>query len=65
MDTIAGHNLPEEVKLRNKVVFYFHTPEAVEPLLVGIIKHAKGIKETDRGLGAKLIIKGISPQKCT
>ena len=42
VDTIAGHNLPEEVKLHNEVVLYVHIPEVVEPLLVVTSKHANG-----------------------
>ena len=59
MDTIAGHNLPEEGELRNADVFYLYIPETVKTLLVGIIEHSKGIKETERGLGAKLVLEGI------
>ena len=59
MDTIAGHNLPEEGELRNAAVLYLHIPEAVEPLLVGISEHSKGIKEPKWGLGAKLRLEGI------
>ena len=40
-------------------VLYIHIPEAFKPLLVGISKHSKGIKETERGLGAKLGLEGI------
>ena len=40
-------------------MFYLHIPEVVAPLLVGISEHAKGIKENERGLGAKLRLKGI------
>ena len=59
VDNITGHNLPEEGELRNTAVFKLHILEAAEPLLVGIGKYYKGIKETNRGLVAKLGLKGI------
>ena len=54
MDTIVGNNLPKEGDLRNAAVLYLNIPEAVKLLLVGISKHAKGIKETEKELSANI-----------
>ena len=59
MDTIADHNIPKEGELRNADVIYLHIPEAVESLMVRISEHDKGIKETKRDLGVKLVPKFI------
>mmetsp|Transcript_26134 Transcript_26134/g.38863 ORF Transcript_26134/g.38863 Transcript_26134/m.38863 type:complete len:218 (-) Transcript_26134:49-702(-) len=59
VDSTTGDNLSKEGKLANAAVLELDVTETVETLLVGISKHAKRIKETKRGLCAKLVLKGV------
>jgi len=59
VDTVAGDDLAEEGKLADAAVLDLDVTEAVETLLVGILKKAKGIEEAKGGLGAELGLEGL------
>mmetsp|Transcript_11605 Transcript_11605/g.24199 ORF Transcript_11605/g.24199 Transcript_11605/m.24199 type:complete len:205 (-) Transcript_11605:195-809(-) len=59
VDAVAGHNLTKEGKLRNAAVLDLDVTEAIEPLLVSIGEHTKGIEESKGGLGTELGIEGL------
>jgi hypothetical protein len=59
VDSGAGHDLAQEGKLGDASVLDLDVTEAVEALLCNIAReHAKGIKESKRGLGAQLVLEG-------
>ncbi|KAL7546552.1 hypothetical protein ACHAWF_009881 [Thalassiosira exigua] len=55
----AGGDLAKEGKLGDAAVLDLNVTEAVESLLVGIVKEAEGIVEAERGLGAELALEGV------
>ena len=54
VDAVAGDDLAEEGKLTDTAVLDLNVTEAVETLLVGILKEAKGVEETKGGLDTEL-----------
>jgi len=58
VDAGAGDDVPEERELRDAPVLDLDVPEAVEPLLVGVVEQAEGIEEPEGGLGAELGFEG-------
>jgi len=58
-DTSTVDDVAKEGKLADTAVLELDVTEAVEALLVGISKHAKGVEETKRGLGTELTLEGI------
>ncbi|KAL3790401.1 hypothetical protein HJC23_013573 [Cyclotella cryptica] len=54
----AGGDLSKESKLADTSVLQLNITEAVESLLVGAIQQAKGIEESERGLGTELVLEG-------
>ena len=54
VDAVAGDDLAEEGKLTDTAVLDLNVTEAVEALLVGILKEAEGVKETKGGLDTEL-----------
>ena len=59
VDAVAGDDLAEEGKLTDTAVLDLNVTEAVEALLVGILKKAEGIEEAKGGLGAELGLEGL------
>jgi hypothetical protein len=59
VDTGTGDDVAQEGKLGDASVLYLDVMEAVESLLVGAIKQAKGIEEAERGLGSELGLEGV------
>ena len=58
VDAGAGDDVPEERELGDASVLDLDVPEAVEPLLVGVVEEAEGIEEAEGGLGAELGFEG-------
>ena len=59
VDFIISHNLADEGKLGDKAVLDINILEAVEVVLVSIIKHNNRVKEAKRVLGIMLGLLGI------
>ena len=59
MDSVTGDDLAKEGKLTDTSVLDLDVTKAVETLLVGILKKAKRIEETKRGLDTKLGLEGV------
>mmetsp|Transcript_11608 Transcript_11608/g.24211 ORF Transcript_11608/g.24211 Transcript_11608/m.24211 type:complete len:205 (-) Transcript_11608:195-809(-) len=59
VDAVTGHDLAKEGKLRDTSVLDLDVTEAIEPLLVSIGEHTKGIEESKGGLGTELGIEGL------
>ena len=57
-DTSTGGDLSKECQLADTSVLQLNVTKTVETLLVGIIKKTKGIEESKRGLGTKLVLEG-------
>jgi len=57
--SVTGDDLAKESKLRNTSVLELDVKEAVETLLVGVVKESKGIPESERGLGTDLTLEGV------
>jgi hypothetical protein len=59
VDSGAGHNLAQEGELGDTSVLDLDVTEAIESLLGNIAgEHAEGIEESERGLGAELVLEG-------
>jgi hypothetical protein len=59
VESSAGHDLAQEGELGNASVLDLDVTEAVEALLGDIAReHAEGVEETERGLGAELVLEG-------
>ena len=64
VESSTGHNLAEEGKLTDTAVFDFNITEAVKTFLADISsEHAEGIVESERRLGAKLILEGANGRR--
>ena len=59
VDSVTGDDLAKEGKLTDTSVLDLDVTEAVETLLVGILKKAKRIEEAKRGLDTKLGLEGV------
>mmetsp|Transcript_11609 Transcript_11609/g.24215 ORF Transcript_11609/g.24215 Transcript_11609/m.24215 type:complete len:205 (-) Transcript_11609:195-809(-) len=59
LHTSTGDDVAKEGKLRNTAVLDLDVTEAIEPLLVSIGEHTKGIEESKGGLGTELGIEGL------
>eukprot|EP00563_Minutocellus_polymorphus_P018217 CAMPEP_0197733688 /NCGR_PEP_ID=MMETSP1434-20131217/44034_1 /TAXON_ID=265543 /ORGANISM="Minutocellus polymorphus, Strain CCMP3303" /LENGTH=224 /DNA_ID=CAMNT_0043321075 /DNA_START=819 /DNA_END=1490 /DNA_ORIENTATION=+ len=59
VDSVAGDDLAEEGELADTAVLDLDVTEAVEALLVGILKKAEGIEEAKGGLGTELGLEGL------
>ena len=59
MDAGAGDDVSEEGELGDAPVLDLYVPEAVEPLLVGVVEEAEGIEEAEGRLGAELGLEGV------
>merc|ERR1719253_1848836 len=59
VDSVTGHDLAQESKLRDTAVLDLDVTETVETLLVGIIEHTKGIEESERSLGSELALECV------
>mmetsp|Transcript_28964 Transcript_28964/g.63813 ORF Transcript_28964/g.63813 Transcript_28964/m.63813 type:complete len:220 (-) Transcript_28964:44-703(-) len=59
VDAGTGDDLAKEGKLTDTSVLDLDVTKAVETLLVGILKKAKRIEETKRGLNSKLTLEGV------
>ena len=57
-DSGTGGDLAQEGELADAAVLELDVTEAVEALLVGSVEHTKGIEESERGLGAELVLEG-------
>merc|ERR1719251_790941 len=59
VDSSTGDDVSEEGKLGNTSVLDLDVTEAVEALLVGIIKESEGIEESKRRLDSELRLEGV------
>ena len=59
VDAVAGDDLAEEGKLTDAAVLDLDVTEAVEALLVGILKKAEGVEEAKGGLDSELGLEGL------
>lgn len=59
MDSGAGDDVSEEGKLGDTSVLDLDVSEALESLLVGVVKEAKRIEESERSLGSELGLEGV------
>ena len=59
VDSGAGDDVSEEGKLGDTSVLDLDVSEALESLLVGVVKEAKRIEESERSLGSELGLEGV------